>query len=556
MKPKIHKLKRAGFEVFTLVYEAPRKFELEEVASYPAEWHSYIRSNFQDSDGAADALVRSVCRSLEAKEHIAKKELLSEVRLAGGNGPCQGRVELLYNQTWGTLSDEHWDRRAADVICRQLKCGPSVEALKGDTFGAGAGHVLEKVDCTGDEGDVSQCLLGAWTERDQERSRHSAGVTCLSSGVSGVRLVNGSGRCDGTVEVSVDDEWRRISLWNFDLREGAIICREMGCGPLVKVQEVFSTLGTKTIERSRCFGSESKFSECRISLWKADANQLDIHAAVVCSETALSKVSLAGKSGPCSGKVKVFYNDLWSTVCAMEWGAAEEAVLCTQQGCGPALEMVDVKKVDLSRAATPQTHFRNLHCSGSEAHLSQCSAVVSSGYKCYSEEATATCSQAVVSEVRLVDGRHSCSGRVEVLFKKKWGTVCDQHWDLSDAEVVCREVGCGPAVEAPGGAYFGPGSGTIWLEKVFCNGTESALSHCGAVVSRKNLCVHSQDASVICRVSVLPRHFCLRNIPGQQRFSSMLIISRIMTSVADLNLTRSSAVMMREVRALWRTTSP
>lgn len=95
-------------------------------------------------------------------------------------------------------------------------------------------------------------------------------------------------------------------------------------------------------------------------------------------------------------------------------------------------------------------------------------------------------------------GPHSCSGRVEVWYKKRWGTVCDQDWDLSDAEVVCRQVGCGPAVQAPGGAHFGPGNGDIWLEKVFCNGMETELSLCGAVMSKKNLCVHSQDASVIC----------------------------------------------------------
>lgn len=97
--------------------------------------------------------------------------------------------------------------------------------------------------------------------------------------------MDGSGRCSGTVEVSVDNVWRRLSLWNFDLKEGAVICREMSCGPLVKVQEVFSTSGTQAVERSRCFGSESKFSECRIGLWKADTQLPDVHAAVVCSET-------------------------------------------------------------------------------------------------------------------------------------------------------------------------------------------------------------------------------------------------------------------------------
>ena len=43
--------------------------------------------------------------------------------------------------------------------------------------------------------------------------------------------------------------------------------------------------------------------------------------------------------------------------------------------------------------------------------------------------------------LRLVGGRSSNEGRVEICINGVWGTVCHSGWSSSDARVVCRQLG-------------------------------------------------------------------------------------------------------------------
>ena len=73
--------------------------------------------------------------------------------------------------------------------------------------------------------------------------------------------------------------------------------------------------------------------------------------------------------------------------------------------------------------------------------------------------------------------RHNNSkGRVEVNYDGQgWGTICDDNWNLTDANVVCRMLGLGPAIEATSSAFFGQGNGPIWFDDVKCIGNEESL---------------------------------------------------------------------------------
>lgn len=85
------------------------------------------------------------------------------MRLVGGAGPCQGRVEILHGGLWGTVCDDDWGLPDAAVVCRQLGCGAALAATTNAFFGYGTGHILlDNVHCEGGEPRLAACLSLGW----------------------------------------------------------------------------------------------------------------------------------------------------------------------------------------------------------------------------------------------------------------------------------------------------------------------------------------------------------------------------------------------------------
>ena len=103
-----------------------------------------------------------------------------QVRLAGGSGPHEGRVEVNHNGVWGTVCDDDWNLPDAMVVCRQLGYGTAVSALGFAAFGRGSGPIwYDDVRCSGREANLTLCShrglgvhnCGLWDD---------AGVICAS----------------------------------------------------------------------------------------------------------------------------------------------------------------------------------------------------------------------------------------------------------------------------------------------------------------------------------------------------------------------------------------
>uniref|UniRef100_A0A803T223 Soluble scavenger receptor cysteine-rich domain-containing protein SSC5D n=1 Tax=Anolis carolinensis TaxID=28377 RepID=A0A803T223_ANOCA len=225
----------------------------------------------------------------------------------------------------------------------------------------------------------------------------------------------------------------------------------------------------------------------------------------------LGQVRLVNGSSPCSGRVEVFQNQQWKTVCDGDWDLENAEIVCRTLNCGNAL------------LATRGSHFGRKY-NPIKINLNYCTMAGNSFTDCDFREwepcNSGGSAGVICSDARLVNGPNRCSGRVELLHNQEWGTVCDASWDIYDAQVVCRELGCGNALKAFRGAHHGQGFGPIWIEGVNCTGKEASLSECNRSPWGEHHCSHSQDASNC------TSHCWIRLVNGSSRCSGTVEVLR------------------------------
>ncbi|XP_059586265.1 lysyl oxidase homolog 4 isoform X2 [Alligator mississippiensis] len=380
-----------------------------------------------------------------------------QLRLVGaGTGGREGRLELRYQGTWGTVCDDDFDIHAAAVACRELGFEGAETWSHSATYGRGEGPVwLDNVRCSGTESSLAQCGSNGWGVSDCQHSE-DVGVVCSGpllprapSLASGARLQGSRLEVrikpvlawaklsvpvtEGVVEVKYEGRWRQVCDAGWTRNNSRVVCGTLGFpheGHLdtsfyrklwnLKLKDPLSSLKTLSqkntfwIHRFGCLGTEPHLSQCPLQLAPLGRPRptcpRGMHAVVRCVPgPEFQKAKTKAKGKPLRKAAK-----------------------------GPA--------------------------------------------------------------VRLRAGAQVGEGRVEVLLHGQWGTVCGQSWDLQAASVVCRQLGYGTAREALASAQMGQSLGPMHLAEVRCSGYERVLGECSFQEAAQSGCGHEADAAVRCHV--------------------------------------------------------
>uniref|UniRef100_A0A672HAB5 protein-lysine 6-oxidase n=1 Tax=Salarias fasciatus TaxID=181472 RepID=A0A672HAB5_SALFA len=246
------------------------------------------------------------------------------------------------------------------------------------------------------------------------------------------------------------------------------------------------------------------------------------------------RVRLAGvgRRGENEGRVEVFYNGAWGTVCDDEVDLNLANVVCRQLGYQRSFTWAHSARFGQGEGLI---WLDNVRCHGSERSIAECR---SNGWginDCtHTEDLGVICSperrpdchllfsvleqwseRVQLEEARLrpvLSGSNRglvTEGVLEVKHAGRWRHVCSHGWDLSSSRVACGMLGF-PAAEAfDQNAYrlrAQIGKKAYWVEKVQCKGVEASLSKCQVQLSLPR-------NDVPCRGGM---HAVVRCVPGSQ----------------------------------------
>ncbi|KAK7907307.1 hypothetical protein WMY93_015919 [Mugilogobius chulae] len=204
--------------------------------------------------------------------------------------------------------------------------------------------------------------------------------------------------------------------------------------------------------------------------------------SLIIHQTGADDLRLVSGANHCHGHLQVKDKNTWKEVFFSEIVLNTAAAVCERLNCGSALTL---ERKDISSQPALNIDHR---CVPSKNPISDC--ILGSVYSPY--RYSITCSEFV----RLRRTHRLCSGPLEVNLTNSWSLVCEDDFGLKDAEVVCRELGCGPPHVLQGALHVS--RDVPERQKFQCQGHEPALTACPRSNSDQSSCPSGKAVVLSC----------------------------------------------------------
>ncbi|XP_061299000.1 neurotrypsin [Pezoporus flaviventris] len=324
--------------------------------------------------------------------------VFTPIRLAGGSNAHEGRVEVYHAGQWGTVCDDQWDDADAEVICRQLGLGGVAKAWSQAYFGEGSGPVLlDEVQCTGNELSIEQCPKSSWREHNCDH-KEDAGVSCTPLTDGALRLASGKGNHEGRLEVYYTGQWGTICDDGWTELNTQVVCRQLGFKYGKHAPESYSegSSGPIWLDDVSCSGKETNLLQCSWREWgKHDCNHHE-DVRLICHPdndnhklTLGPPIRLMDGENKKEGRVEIFINGQWGTICDDGWSDKDAAVVCRQLGYKG---LARARTMAYFGEGKGPIHVDNVKCTGNERSLADCIKENIGTHNCrHSEDAGVIC---------------------------------------------------------------------------------------------------------------------------------------------------------------------
>ncbi|XP_052268664.1 neurotrypsin-like [Dreissena polymorpha] len=246
-------------------------------------------------------------------------------------------------------------------------------------------------------------------------------MALIEASATNIRLVGGRTPYSGRLEVEHGGQWGTVCDDEFTVTSAKVVCRMLGFEDTGHWDKIV------LLDSLNCNGYEEDVANCSHDSWQSTDCSHKEDVGVNCH----TKVQLATGSATHDGQVEVNISGIWEPICAENFTLSEAKVVCGMMG-------FSFNGAQLTSSHSYRNTFSPISysCHGAEKDIYLC--VRRNTSTCFlSSAASINCR----TPIWLVNGTSSQSGRVEVEYRGRWGTICDDGFDDLEAKVICNMLG-------------------------------------------------------------------------------------------------------------------